>query len=417
MHILEKVIGKNAFSLRSEGASMRPILYPGDVVFYRKTSFSRCKVNDIVLIKKKEDIFVHRIIYLTSTYCVTKGDNNSNSDGKILPREIVAKAVQAKRRGRIFNLEQIYLFQSTHYFNEIVKVQKRIEAEGAHIVFLKGLPLHLYIENTHPRRIYFDCDVLVDKKQSKDVEKILIKNGYKKRNSSFSRLQTKLQDREIENVYHKKIRGFMVTFDVHFEASFLIVHLGKLDCLYPQRLINKLTHGFLSTKKTVKIGRYSFPILQNEYLILYLALHFFHHNFSGAFRLEFLDKIIRKPHLVGVKWLDLTRTIIQFRLQNFAYPVFVMLRKYYQTPIPVHILQSIKPTNPLTLKLVNLSIATNIFNDESRVRAGIRRFKNLFYLSPEPLWRKIWVFINPQVLYTIFWILKKRLFSFFSNRK
>ena len=63
-------------------------------------------------------------------------------------------------------------------------------------------------------------------------------------------------------------------------------------------------------------------------------------------------------------------------------------------------MEKIKPTNPLIRELVNSLIKTNIFDDEPRVKAGINRFKNLFFLSPEPLWRKVMIIFNPQVVYT-----------------
>ncbi|MFN4212726.1 MAG: hypothetical protein ACK4FL_02050, partial [Microgenomates group bacterium] len=52
---------------------------------------------------------------------------------------------------------------------------------------------------------------------------------------------------------------------------------------------------------------------------------------------------------------------------------------------------------------------TNIFDDEPRIKAGINRFKNLFFLSPQPLWRKFLVFFNRQVLYSLFWVLWRKL--------
>jgi len=90
-----------------------------------------------------------------------------------------------------------------------------------------------------------------------------------------------------------------------------------LESLYPQVFIDRLTDKFLKNKRIVKIQNESFPILSNGNLILYLALHFFHHNFRGTFRLEFLHKImveekkylkddhfidIRQEHLRGVLW-------------------------------------------------------------------------------------------------------------------
>lgn len=397
---------------------MLPILHSGDVVFYWKTAFTKLKINDIVLVQKNKKLFTHRIIYKTKQYLVTKGDNNPESDGKIYPNQIIGKVVKVKRNGKELDPNQIYLLQSSLYFQEILKIKSLFEKRNIDFVYLKGLPLHLFYEKAHPQRIYADCDILISSKAKNMGEKILLMRGYKKVDSNFSDIQTKLQDREIEISFYKIINGFYVVFDIHYEVSFLIVHLGKLEALYPQKLIDKLTKDCLKTRRQIKINGESFPILNTKYLILYLALHFFHHNFQGAFRLEFLDKVMEKSKLDSDLINQLIDIVKTYRLQSFVYPTFVLLKKYYQTPIPQGFLAKIKPRNSLTLKLVNSLISTNIFDDEPRIGAGIRRFKNLFILSPEPLWWKVMIVFNPQVLYTAIWLFWNKIGQIiFSNKK
>lgn len=405
------------FHLKSQGLSMLPILQPNDVLYYKKTVFAQTKPNDLIMVKKNSRLFTHRVIYKDKNYLITKGDNNLESDRKIYPRQIIAKVTQVKRNGQIFNPESLYLLQSTLYFQEIVKIKEAFEREKIDFVFFKGLPLHLYYEKTHPRRIYLDCDVLIAPNDFLKAEKILFQFGYKKGKTELSSTHKKIKNKEIENTYLKVINGFSVVFDLHLEVVFMMTQLGKLNALYPQKLIDQMTNEFLKNIRTVKIQNEYFPVLSNENLILYLALHFFHHNFQGAFRLEFLDRIIRKERINNVLVNRLIETIKKYQLQNFVYPVFVLLQKYYHTPLPNKFLKSIQPVNPLTRKLVNKLIKTDIFNDEPRITAGMNRFKNLFFLSPESLWRKLLIFLNPQVLYSIFWVGKRRLSSFFSNLK
>jgi len=138
------------FSLKSQGSSMLPLLQANDVIYYRQTTFSRCKTNDLIMAKKNGQLFTHRVIYKTKKYLITKGDNNLQSDGKIYPRQIIAKVYQIKRNGKIFHPENLYLFQSTLYFQEIVKIKRAFEKEKIDFVFLKGLPLHLYFKGKHP---------------------------------------------------------------------------------------------------------------------------------------------------------------------------------------------------------------------------------------------------------------------------
>jgi len=53
----------------------------------------------------------------------------------------------------------------------------------------------------------------------------------------------------------------------------------------------------------------------------------------------------------------------------------------------------------------------SIFDDEPRIKAGITRFKNLFFLSPRRWQNKVLIFVNPLVVYSILWVLIKKLFS------
>jgi len=414
--ILKYLLQKRLFSLKAEGNSMFPILHSGDTVYFRKTPPNKIKVNDFVLVMNNNKLFTHRVIYKKilrqaqddggGGFLITKGDNNPKSDGKIYPKQIISKVVKVKRNRKEFDPNQIYLLQSSLYLQEIIKIKRKFEKKSIDFVFLKGLPLHLSYENTHPRRIYADCDVLVNKNDFQKAENILLKQEYKKQDSSMSKGQQNIKDKESELAYYKIINGFVVMFDLHLEVVFMMTQLGRLEALYPQKLIDKLTEKCLKTKRGIKINGESFQTLDMRYLILYLALHFFHHNYQGAFRLEFLDKIIRKSKRDSDLINQLIESVKIYRLQNFVYPAFVLLKKYYQTPIPISFLKSIRPnfmygsvaTDPYIKNL-------NIFDDEPRVKAGINRFKNLFFLSPQPLWRKIFVFANKQVIYSIIWIV------------
>jgi signal peptidase I len=407
--LITKIISKTKnFSLKSQGESMLPILRENDIIYFKKISFSKIKVNDLIIFKNKKKLITHRVIYKTKKYLITKGDNNPNSDGKIYPKKILGRVYQVKRNGQIFKPETLYLIQSTHYFSEIVKIKNEFDKEKINYVFLKGLPLHLYFEGTHPKRLYADCDVLIDKKDFQKVEEILFSFGYQKADTSLSSFQKKLQDKQVENPYFKTINGFTVVFDLHLEVVFMMTQLGKLEALYPQKLIDDLTEEFLKTKRKIKINNEKFLILNTCYLILYLSLHLFHHNFTGAFRYDFLDKVIKKTTRAKEILKRVQDDIYKYRLENFVFPVFFLLKKYYQTPFFINFLKEIQLVNPLTRKLINKS-KINIFNDDPRFRAGIKRFLYLFIFSPSPFWKKILIFFNPQVIFAIFWVLIRKI--------
>ena len=396
--IIPQLKRRKSFILMAEGNSMLPILHSNDVVQYKKVNFKQVDINDIVLVRKNKRLFTHRIIYKTDRYLVSKGDSNPESDGKIISKNVLAKVVSVKRNGQTINIEQIYLLQSTFYFQEIVKIKVAFEKENIDFVFLKGLPLHLYFEKTHPKRIYADCDVLINKKDFQKAEKIIKKFGYKK---------TEANNKQVENNYFKIINGFSVVFDIHLEPAFLMTQFSGLEALYPQKLIDQLIDELLNNKRQITINNQKFSILNTKYLILYLALHLFHHNFRGAFRYQFLDKVIRNNRLSTSDWNKIAQTINNYQLTNFVYPVFVLLKKYYQTPVPDFI----------NFKNFKNFMNSGIFDDEPRFTAGINRFLFIFLLSPRPLWRKLFIFFNPAVVWSIVWAIWKKLSSFFSNRQ
>lgn len=402
-----KLLKKRSLPIRSQGQSMLPVLHPNDITYLKKTSFNQIKVDDLVAFQKKGQIISHRVIYKTKKYLITKGDNALLSDGKIYPYQILGKIYQLKRNGKILYPETLPLIQSTVYFQEIVKIKNIFDAKQINYVFLKGLPLHLYFEKTQPKRIYADCDVLIDKKDFKRAENVLHNFGYQKINSSLSFFHKAIKRKDIENTYFKIINQVGVVFDLHLEVVFMMTQLSHLDLLYPQSLLDDLTADFLKNKKQVVVNQERFLILKNQFLIIYLALHLFHHNFCGAFRYQFLNQVIKNRK---IDWKKTQQIINQYKLTNFVSPVFYLLKKYFKTPIPNWFLDIKQKKLIKFYHLDTFDIFTfDIFKDESRIKAGINRFFLLFILSPSPVWKKIFVFLNPQVILSILWVGGKKL--------
>ncbi|MFA5770290.1 MAG: nucleotidyltransferase family protein [Patescibacteria group bacterium] len=395
--IIKQLKKRRTFSLQADGESMLPLLHPKDLVNYQRISFSKIKTNDLILAFKKNLAFTHRVIYKTDKYLITKGDNNLESDGKISPNQIIGRVISVKRKNKIIDPEMVYLIQSSLYFKEIVKIIDTFEKNNINYVFLKGLPVHLYYEKSHPRRIYQDADILIDKPHFEKAVEILTKFGYRSADSSLSPIQKKFKDKIVEIAFYKIVNGFPVVFDIHLDPAFMMTQIGNLEALYPQKLINELTQEMLKNKKEIKVNNKKFFILNSSFLILYLALHFFHHNFTGAFRLEFLDLVIRKNnYLMNDRLRD---SIKKYKLQNFVSPVFYLLKKYYQTPF---LFSTYHPHI--------LYRSSSIFDS-----SGIKRFLLLFSLSPFPFYKKIFVFINHQVIYLMLFTLHSKLKTLLKN--
>ncbi len=392
--------------IKTFGNSMHPLLLDGDILYLKKINFQNIKVNDIITAKNSSSYFTHRVIYKGNRYLITKGDNNAATDSKVYPKNIVGNVQNVKREGNIFNPNQLYLLQSSMYFGEIVKIKNTLEDNKIEHVFLKGLPLHLYFEKTHPKRFYADCDILINPKDFPKIKKFLKKSGYLKIKDSLPNKHKKIKNKESEMSFAKNLNGLYVVFDIHFEIVFLMTKVGELNFLYPQKQVNLLTKEFMTGKRIIKVFGENFQILSESDLIIYLCLHLFHHNFKGAYRYDFIDKIIKTS---TPDYKRITEVIKKYHLQNFVYPCFIILKKYYKTPINKNMLKEIKPNKRLLYYIKNNILDIDVFDEEERVDGGKRRFKMIFFLSPYPIYRKILIFFNKEVLYSIFLVFYRKL--------
>lgn len=407
----KKLLNKIRFLRETQGTSMVPVIRPGDGLYLSPVSFDKIRLDDVIAFERINELVIHRVVYKTKTYVITRGDANEKSDGRIYENDIVGKVIDLERKGKKIDMELLYFNQSSIYLEEITKIKFLLEKYSINHVFLKGLPLYLYFEDSHPKRIYADCDLLVGKNDVRKTMKILEENRYVKVNIPIANTGPVAKKSRGEFSFIKRINGFPVVFDIHTEAVFVITKIGSLDALYPQVNVDKISEELLINKIPIIIYGQPFLILNSPFLIMYLALHIFNHDFRGAFRYRFLDTVIKKCRPTANDWEKIQLIINNYRLNNFVYPVFILLKKYYKTPFPGQFIRNIQPVNPLTRKLVNLLISTNIFDDPSRFRAGVNRFINLFLLSPNPWRKRLLVFTNLNVIYFICWALSKRLKS------
>lgn len=395
--------------IKTFGSSMSPLLRNGDVVFLKKANYSRLNVSDIVCVKKGGIIFTHRIIYKSNKYIITKGDHNIISDGKVFPKQIIGIAYKVKRAGQIITLKDIYLFQSTYYFQEIIKITKTFEKEKISFIFLKGLPLHLYYEKTHPNRIYSDCDILVDKKNKKKVRRILLKLKFKPDSEKqFVHLQKFLGSEIKELIYYKNVDNFIVRFDIHYEIN-IFSHIAKLPFPYLQKISDKLATNIVDNKKIVEINGYLLPILDYDDLIIYLLLHFFGHSYSGAFRLDFIKTLVSESISIDkTHWNDIILRAKSYGVLNFFIPGVYLLKEFYGIKVPYDILsEKYGKQLSYSVSVFNLLLDKNcIFNDLTSTYSG--RFKRalfLLLLSEENLFKKLFYLLQPNLVLHFFYFV------------
>lgn len=80
--------------------SMEPTIKAGDSIFFKKTSYSKCEVGDIIIYKSTEGktkglYIVHRIVEITDQGFIVKGDNNDSIDSEYVTSDkLIGKYVK-----------------------------------------------------------------------------------------------------------------------------------------------------------------------------------------------------------------------------------------------------------------------------------------------------------------------------------
>jgi signal peptidase I len=398
------MLNLNSIYAKSKGNSMYPLLRDGDVIILKPISLRSLHVDDIVTIERSSYYISHRVIYINrkNKTLITKGDNNFYPDKPIYFKQIIGKVEQVVRSGKIVEINNLYLFQSTYYLEESIKINKLLLEAKIPFVFLKGLPIYLKYTKQHPRRIYADCDILINPTFHSQVNNLLLSAGYIKKAPSIHPFLDNYLNKKTEYSYYKVVGMFRVIFDIHYEPVFLMVQTNKLFPLFSHNLILEFGRFLLKNKQSFKINNNSFPLLSTENQIIYLALHLFHDNFSGYYKYHLLEQVINNSRF---NELVLADTIRSYKLQNFTYPVFVLLKKRYHPKLSQTFLTNIKPTPSQMLYINKVLQETDIFAHQSRFKEGIRRFKNIYFCSPANILVKPMVFLNPQVLLLFIFVL------------
>ena len=271
----------NNTKIRTFGHSMYPLLHDNDIVHIKKVPYARLKINDIVVIKNKNFV-THRIVYKSEKFILTKGDNNMLADKKTTIKNIVGKVDVFERKGKSFSINSLYLVHSTLYLKFILDLLRKLRKKNIKAVVLKGLPLHLFYEKSHPHRLYADCDLLVDIHDRDKIREIFIANGYYI-DTSFNEYQQGLDRKIKEEEYYRFFNDIKIVFDVHYTLCF-VTH--KIDS--PLKKLNfiekELASELMQRSVTIRINESNIDILEINFLNLiddvhhYMSLFFHHHK-------------------------------------------------------------------------------------------------------------------------------------------
>jgi signal peptidase I len=96
-------------SLRVQGTSMLPWVRPGDIANIRGVSADAIRCGDVVLFRRGNRLFVHRIIEKSGAVGAAqfraKGDAHPTCDGLVEQQELLGRVVRIYRGGRRIDLD------------------------------------------------------------------------------------------------------------------------------------------------------------------------------------------------------------------------------------------------------------------------------------------------------------------------
>jgi len=403
------VIGK----IKSFGCSMYPLLHDRDIVYLQNNPSRQIHVDDIVVFRSNRRFITHRVVFKDSSFLIAKGDANDTIDGIMHKDRVLGLVNQVLRKGQMLDIGLLYMTQSAFYQKEVQEISDTFNRARLPFIILKGLPLHLYYEKTFPKRIYADCDVLIRKDVCENLLAHLRNRGYTRAKNSL--VLNAPDEKSDELHYYKLYHGFPVVFDIHTNLVFLFANLPHLESLYPKKLSEQFLEKCLLRTRIISVHGNSYRILQQDLLILYLALHLFHHNMRGYHRYQFLDIVIRKElGKLGRKqrahfWNEINMLIVQYKVSSFVYYVFYLLKIRYKTPIPQTFLANIRPSCLVLWVLEKTVTKKTMFDNQDRLTAGIQRFVLALVLSPQSIWRKFCLVVEPAVWLALIKILSLRL--------
>jgi len=93
--------------LKTNGWSMLPLIWPGDVIVLESSQGSQVTPGDIVVFRHESRFVAHRVIErhrkAATEWVVTQGDALATPDAPIRPHQIVGKVTSILRNGRCYD--------------------------------------------------------------------------------------------------------------------------------------------------------------------------------------------------------------------------------------------------------------------------------------------------------------------------
>lgn len=387
--------------------SMLPLINPNDKLFIKKSQ--NYSINDIVVLTDGNSLFAHRIIWIDpqKKYLITKGDNNQKPDPIVPLDKILGRVEEIKRKNEKIKLEHLYFSQSLTYLSQLKKIDQAFKKSSLNYLVLKGLPVYIFVNNSPPKRLVFDIDILVEKKDFKRACDLLSSLGFSKLERTPAHIP---ENRPItppsQNAFFKKTSPFPVIVDLHWEPLIGFMRLKSLNKLIPKR--DDFIEFLRLEKTSVEIEGTKYPILKKETLFVYLLIHLFQHNLTGAHRYWLLDSLVKK----GLSWTKVIRIIEEYQLGLMVYPGLILIKKHFRSPIPRKVIKELSlPKHHKFFYSIILKHLNPFEEKATTTREVVKRFLSIFIFSPIPLAEKSKLLLNREVFYYFLSSIKPFLFN------
>jgi ribosomal protein S18 acetylase RimI-like enzyme len=105
--LCREIAGKaDLVRLQVKGGSMEPFIRSGDWVNAALCRGAKCDIGKggIILFKKGESLYMHRVIRIGKDGFITKGDMSFGDDGLVTTSDVLARVISVERGGRLISL-------------------------------------------------------------------------------------------------------------------------------------------------------------------------------------------------------------------------------------------------------------------------------------------------------------------------
>ena len=101
--LMKDVIEKNiSFRFTALGFSMLPFIHDGDVITVAPVFHTNLRIGDVVAFINPicNQLAVHRILLISQSGYLIKGDNTNQPDGQVLASNIIGRVIQVEHCGK-----------------------------------------------------------------------------------------------------------------------------------------------------------------------------------------------------------------------------------------------------------------------------------------------------------------------------